>query len=115
MPKACVRSWTSAPRRSAAFEETTMRERVFGATGGSVPVIGLGTWNLERDDRTAAIEALRRGLDAGMTHIDTAEMYGSGSVEELVGEAIADRRDQVFLASKVLPNNASFKGVLRAC
>jgi diketogulonate reductase-like aldo/keto reductase len=80
-----------------------------------VPVIGQGTWNLERDDRAAAIESLRRGLDAGMTHVDTAEMYGSGSVEELVGEAIADRREQVFLASKVLPNNASFKGVLRAC
>jgi len=70
---------------------------------------------MERDDRAAAIAALRAGLDAGMTHIDTAEMYGSGRVEELVAEAIAGRRDEVFLVSKVLPNNASFKGVLRAC
>jgi diketogulonate reductase-like aldo/keto reductase len=80
-----------------------------------VPVIGQGTWNMERDDRDAAIAALRAGLDAGMTHVDTAEMYGAGRVEELVGEAIAGRRDEVFLASKVLPQNASFKGVLRAC
>jgi diketogulonate reductase-like aldo/keto reductase len=92
-----------------------MRERQLGATGVSVPVIGQGTWNLERDDRAGAIAALQAGIDAGMTHIDTAEMYGSGSVEELVGEAIAGRRDGVFLASKVLPNNASFKGVLRSC
>jgi diketogulonate reductase-like aldo/keto reductase len=89
--------------------------RPFGWTGVAVPAIGQGTWNMERDDRDAAIAALRRGLDAGMTHIDTAEMYGSGSVEELVGEVIAGRRDEVFLASKVLPQNASFKGVLRAC
>jgi diketogulonate reductase-like aldo/keto reductase len=70
---------------------------------------------MERDDRAAAVAALRAGLDAGMTHIDTAEMYGNGRVEELVAEAIAGRRDEVFLVSKVLPNNASFKGVLRAC
>jgi diketogulonate reductase-like aldo/keto reductase len=92
-----------------------MRKRAFGWTGVAVPLIGQGTWNLERDDRTGAIEALRRGLDAGMTHVDTAEMYGAGAVEELVGEAIAGRRNGVFLASKVLPANASFKGVLRAC
>ena len=66
-------------------------------------------------DRAAAIAALRRGLDAGMTHIDTAEMYGSGAVEELVGEAIAGRRDEVFLASKVLPENASRRGTVQAC
>ena len=64
-------------------------------------------------ERAAAIAALRRGLDAGMTHIDTAEMYGSGAVEELVGEAIAGRRDEVFLASKVLPENASRRGTVR--
>jgi diketogulonate reductase-like aldo/keto reductase len=66
-------------------------------------------------ERAAAIAALRRGLDAGMTHIDTAEMYGSGAVEELVGDAIAGRRDEVFLASKVLPENASRRGTVAAC
>jgi diketogulonate reductase-like aldo/keto reductase len=92
-----------------------MRERDFGTTGVAVPVIGQGTWNFERDDRGAAVEALRRGIDAGMTHVDTAEMYGSGRSEELVGEAIAGRREQVFLVSKVLPSNASYEGTLRAC
>jgi diketogulonate reductase-like aldo/keto reductase len=87
----------------------------FGPSGHAVSVLGQGTWNMERDDHAAAVAALRAGIDAGMTHIDTAEMYGSGRVEELVGEAIAGRRDDLFLVSKVLPNNASFKGVLRAC
>jgi diketogulonate reductase-like aldo/keto reductase len=58
---------------------------------------------------------LRRGLDLGMAHIDTAEMYGSGAAEELVGAAIAGRRDEVFLVSKVLPNNASRNGTIAAC
>ena len=80
-----------------------MRREPFGQTGVAVPVVGQGTWNMERDGRTAALAALRAGLDVGMTHIDTAEMYGSGRVEELIGEAIAGRRDQVFLVSKVLP------------
>jgi diketogulonate reductase-like aldo/keto reductase len=79
-----------------------------------VPVIGQGTWEMEHD-RRAAVEALRRGLDAGMTHVDTAEMYGDGAVEELVAEAIAGRRDEVFLASKVLPENASRRGTVAAC
>ena len=92
-----------------------MQRRPFGASGNAVPVIGQGTWNMERDSRAAAVEALRRGLDAGMIHIDTAELYGAGSVEKLVGEAIADRRDEVFLVSKVLPQNASRSGTLRAC
>src|SRR3989454_11860282 len=91
-----------------------MEQRPFGWTGVSIPVIGQGTWEMERQ-RAASIAALRRGLDLGMTHIDTAEMYGSGRVEELVGEAIAGRREQVFLVSKVLPQNASRTGVLRAC
>lgn len=80
-----------------------------------MPLIGQGTWGMERGDRAGTIAALRRGLDLGMTHIDTAEMYGSGTVEELVGEAIAGRRDQVFLVSKVLPGNASRQGTVRAC
>ncbi len=92
-----------------------MQRRPFGWTGVEVPVIGQGTWHMEADDRGACIEALRAGLDAGMTHIDTAEMYGSGEVEELVGEAITGRRDEVFLVSKVWPQNASYQGALSAC
>jgi diketogulonate reductase-like aldo/keto reductase len=70
---------------------------------------------MERDDRAACIDALRRGVDAGMTHIDTAEMYGDGAVEELVGEAIAGIRDRVYLATKVLPSNATRVGTIEAC
>ncbi len=90
-----------------------MKTRLLG--GGEVPVIGQGTWNMELDDKQAAIAALRRGLDLGMTHIDTAEMYGSGRVERLVGKAISGRRDEVYLASKVLPFNASTNETIRAC
>jgi diketogulonate reductase-like aldo/keto reductase len=78
-------------------------------------MIGQGTWNIEQADSGRAIGALRRGLDLGMTHIDTAEMYGSGAAESLVGEAIAGRRDEVFLVSKVLPHNASRNGTIAAC
>lgn len=91
-----------------------MITRAFGWTATAVPVIGQGTWYMERDG-PPAVAALRAGLDAGMTHIDTAEMYGSGRVEALVGEAIAGRRDEVFLVTKVLPHNASYQGVLKAC
>lgn len=70
---------------------------------------------MEGDDRAAAVKALRRGLDLGMTHVDTAEMYGNGRVEEIVADAIAGRRDEVFLATKVLPSNASYTGTKRAC
>jgi diketogulonate reductase-like aldo/keto reductase len=80
-----------------------------------VAVIGQGTWYIESGDRAASIAALRRGLDLGMTHVDTAEMYGSGAAEEMVGEAIAGRRDEVFLVSKVLPQNASRSGTMAAC
>jgi diketogulonate reductase-like aldo/keto reductase len=92
-----------------------MRKRQLGATGQEVAIIGQGTWNMERDDRRQAIMALRRGLDLGMTHVDTAELYGDGRVEEMVGEAIAGRRNEVFLASKVLPTNASRRGTVAAC
>lgn len=88
---------------------------MFGPTKREVSLIGQGTWNLERADRATAIAALRRGLDVGAAHIDTAEMYGSGAVEELVAEAIAGRRDEVFLVSKVLPHNASRRGTVAAC
>ncbi len=71
---------------------------------------------MESDDRATAIDALRRGIDAGMTHLDTAEMYGSGEVERIVGEAIADlARDQLYVVSKVLPSNASTTGTIDAC
>src|SRR5258708_15185433 len=70
---------------------------------------------MERDDPKAAIAAIRRAIELGMTHIDTAEMYGGGKVETLVCEAINGLRDQVFLASKVLPRNATFDGTRRAC
>lgn len=77
-------------------------------------MIGQGTWEMEGNPQ-AAITALRRGMDLGMTHIDTAEMYGSGRAEEIVGEAIAGRRDEVFLATKVLPSNATRRGTVEAC
>src|SRR5579872_2331475 len=90
-----------------------MQNHAFGAA--SVPTIGLGSWNMERDPRADTIAAIHRALDLGMTHIDTAEMYGSGQVEDLLGEALAGRRDEVFLVSKVLPSNASAAGTIRAC
>jgi len=92
-----------------------MNKHSFGVTKRDVAAIGQGTWNLERASKRDAAAALRRGLDLGMTHIDTAEMYGSGEAEEYVAEAIAGRRNEVFLVSKVLPNNASRKGTIRAC
>jgi diketogulonate reductase-like aldo/keto reductase len=92
-----------------------MKYRQFGPTKRKVAVVGQGTWNLEQDDRAQALAALQRGLDLGMNHIDTAEMYGAGKVEQLVAEAIAGRRDEVFLVSKVLPENASRKGTVTAC
>jgi diketogulonate reductase-like aldo/keto reductase len=78
-----------------------------------VSVIGQGTWYIDRGDRKDAIAALRRGVDLGMTHIDTAEMYGDA--ELVIAEAIAGRRDDVFLVSKVLPSNASRRGTITAC
>ncbi|KQU74724.1 hypothetical protein ASC75_20355 [Aminobacter sp. DSM 101952] len=85
--------------------------------GEAVPVLGQGTWMMGEDRARAADEvaALRLGLDLGVTLIDTAEMYGNGGAEKVVGEAIAGRRDDVFLVSKVLPSNASRNGVVRAC
>jgi len=76
-------------------------------------VIGQGTWYIDRGDRGNAVAALRRGIDLGMTHIDTAEMYGDA--ELVVAEAIAGRRDAIFLVSKVLPSNASRRGTITAC
>lgn len=92
-----------------------MQKRVWTATGHEVPRIGQGTWHLESDAGAAAIAALQRGLELGLTHIDTAELYGSGKVEALVGKAIAGKRDQVYLVSKVMPSNASRQGTIKAC
>ena len=90
-----------------------MEQRRFGSTERKVSVIGQGTWQIDNGDRAFAIAALRQGLDLGMTHIDTAEMYGNA--EEVIAEAIHGRRDEVFLVSKVLPGNASRRGTIAAC
>jgi len=94
-------------------ESVGMEQRPFGAVVREVPVIAQGTWYIDDAYRPTAVAALRRGLDLGMTHIDTAEMYGDA--EDVVGEAIAGRRDEVFLVSKVLPSNASTSGTVAAC
>ncbi len=90
-----------------------MERRPFGPVPREIPVIGQGTWYIDDAHRPTAVAALRRGLDLGMTHIDTAEMYGNA--EDVVGEAIAGRREEVFLVSKVLPSNASRGGAVAAC
>src|SRR6201996_6865653 len=89
-----------------------MKHRPFGHAG-DVSVIGQGTWYLDRGNRTRAISALQRGVEVGMTHIDTAEMYGDA--EPVIADAIAGRRDELFLVSKVLPSNASRRGTITAC
>ena len=85
--------------------------------GERVPALGQGTWSMgdDRAKRSAEIAALQCGIDLGMTLIDTAEMYGDGRAESLVAEAIAGKREKVFLVSKVLPNHASKRGSLAAC
>jgi diketogulonate reductase-like aldo/keto reductase len=95
----------------AAVRTTTL------PTGDALPVLGQGTWYLGEKParRKDEIAALRTGLDLGMTLVDTAEMYGNGAAEKLVGEAIAGRREEVFLVSKVLPTNATRHGTITAC
>ena len=101
-----------------------MIKRKFGWTDVEIPIIGQGTWLIEdgsghlrrnNNNNQIAINTLRIGLELGMTHIDTAEMYGNGRAEQLVGEAIEGRREDVFLASKVLPSNASYERKIRSC
>ena len=92
-----------------------MLHRQFGCSNQSVSVIGQGTWRIEKADRASAIAALRRGIDMGMTHIDTAERYSFGVVEEIVASAIEGRRNEVFLTSKVLPENASRSSMRVSC
>jgi len=86
-------------------------------SGRNVPALGLGTWHMGEDRRRHAdeVSALKLGLDLGMTLVDTAEMYASGGAEEVVRDAVAGRRDEVFIVSKVLPSNASRTGTARAC
>ena len=90
-----------------------MERRRFGPIAVEIPVVGQGTWYIDKANRGAAVAALRRGLDLGMTHIDTAEYYGEA--ENIVGEAIAGRRADVFLVSKVVPEHATRAGVIAAC
>ena len=86
-------------------------------TGATMPALGMGTWRMgeRRRDRVREIAALRLGIDLGMTLIDTAEMYADGGAEDLVGEAIAGRRDEIFLVSKIYPHHASRRGAIAAC
>ena len=90
-----------------------MQQKSWGTTGRLVSVIGQGTWYIDQGNHATAAAALRKGLDLGMNHIDTAEMYDDA--ELVVAEAIAGRRDEVFLVSKVLPSNASRTGTIKAC
>jgi diketogulonate reductase-like aldo/keto reductase len=106
-----VRQFLAILQRQMDLKSTT---RMFGSTRRRVVDIGQGSWKLD-ESPDSAIEALRRGLDLGLTHIDTAEMYGSGLSEKIVGKAIEARREEVFLVSKVLPGNASKRGTLNAC
>jgi diketogulonate reductase-like aldo/keto reductase len=93
--------------------EAIVQYRSFGPTDRQVSIIGMGTWYIDEGDRGTAIAALQTGLDLGMNHIDTAEMYGDA--ELVIGEAIRERRDEAFLVSKVLPHNASRQGTRKAC
>src|ERR1041384_3860349 len=90
-----------------------MPQQPIGKGGPQVSLIGQGTWYLDRGDRKRAIAALQRGIELGMTHIDTAEMYGDA--EPVIADAIAGKRDGLFLVSKVLPSNASRRGTITAC
>jgi diketogulonate reductase-like aldo/keto reductase len=92
-----------------------MQYRPFGTNGLPVAIVGQGSWQIELARRPAAMAALRAGLDFGMTRIDTAEMYGDGASERLIGEAIRGRREDVFLVSKLPPSNAAAQATRKAC
>lgn len=91
-----------------------MRKHTLGELG-DVPVVGVGTWNMERDDRREVETAILAALEAGANHIDTAELYGNGDVELLLAPLLRGRRRDVILTSKVLPGNASYAGTVAAC
>ena len=113
---ACHPAEAKSPEQ-AAVEPRTVRTRPFGPTSRPVPVVGQGTWLLEKEPEREAIGALHAGFEAGMTHVDTAEYYGDGAAESLVGRAIEawGRREELFLVSKVLPDHASRRGTVEAC
>lgn len=92
-----------------------MDKAVFGWTGEDLPLVGQGTWEIEKDPRPRAVQALRLGIDLGLSVVDTAEMYGNGLAEQITGEAVKGQRDRVFVVSKVLPSNATYDGTRRAC
>lgn len=94
---------------------TELPRQAFGPTGVQVPKVGLGTWYLEQADDKTAVAAVQAALELGLTHVDTAELYGSGKAESLVGQALEGRRDGVFLVSKIIPSNASRKGTIKHC
>ena len=84
--------------------------------GAAVPIIGQGTWRISRGDRSGHVLSLRRGIELGLTHIDTAEMYGDGLAEEAIADAVSGLpRDRLFIVSKVLPQNATYAGTIAAC
>jgi diketogulonate reductase-like aldo/keto reductase len=101
----------------AMSSSTQTQTHVRLPSGETVPILGQGTWYFGEDARrrTEEVAALLAGLDLGMTLIDTAEMYGNGGAEIVVGEAIQGRRDAVFLVTKVLPQNANLRGTIAAC
>jgi len=107
----------NAVDRGPAKEHVGSMRTVALPSGERVPALGLGTWHFGEDPalRSQQIATLRRAVDLGVTLIDTAEMYGEGLAEELIGEALSDRRDEVFLVSKVYPHNASFYQLPVAC
>src|SRR4051794_11917843 len=111
----CMRWPVARPSWFSLSVDCRMQRRLPG--GETVPALGQGTWNVGDDPRRRRdeIAAIRRGIDLGLTLVDTAEMYGDGRSEELVGEAIAGRRDEVFLVSKVYPHNASARAMPRSC
>ncbi len=97
---------------------TALEMRQLGKSGEKIPVIGMGTWEIgdvKNEGRALEIQALRRGIELGMTLIDTAEMYGYGNAEKLVGEAIKDIRDEVFVATKLSAQHFAYEDVLTAC
>jgi diketogulonate reductase-like aldo/keto reductase len=104
-------------RQREDCEKCSAMKQILLPSGETVPALGQGTWNLGDDPRRRAqeIDSIRRGLALGLTLVDTAEMYGDGRSEQLVGEAIRGRRDEVFLVSKVYPHNASRRAMPKSC
>jgi diketogulonate reductase-like aldo/keto reductase len=111
----CIDPTPAGRQTGVVPQSTAIATRPFGSTGVQVPWLGQGTWQIEDASRVTAIAALRRGFDLGMVHVDTAEMYGAGTAEEILAEAMAGRRDELFVVSKVLPHNATRAGTIAAC